>query len=211
VSETRKARSIHFQCSRFAAVALACLGSVLLAASGFAGVPDPRYSDADTSIVISPAGAFPYTVRLRDESLAPVSDVDVVLDFTDAVGIVLCSSSDPDNDRRVVVRTDMMGVAVFRVRGGGQSNGLVELQALATLVRIGFARSTDLDGDLVVDGEDATLHEALPVDARAGDYDADGDADSADEQFVLDQVGHNCSTVPTLRRTWGAVKSFYRE
>jgi hypothetical protein len=186
---------------------------LLLAAAtpASAGVPDPRYSEADTCIVVSPAGAFTYTVRLRDESLAPVGDVDVVLDFTAAPGIVLCTASDPNNDRRVVARTDALGYVIFRVRGGGQSNGLVEVQALATLVRGAFARSTDLDGDLTVEAEDVTAHQALASNARAGDYDCDGDADAADRQFVQNQLGHNCLTVPVLRRSWGSLKSFYRD
>jgi hypothetical protein len=187
--------------------------AALLAAStmpAHAGVPDPRNSTADTCLVISPAGNFPYKVTVRDESAAPVTGVQVVLDFTPAVGMNLCDQSDPDHDRRVVGTTDLTGSFTFYVRGGGQSAGYVVVSAFAQTIALAHVRSTDLNGDLAVTAADVTLHQALPANALAGDYNCDGVSNAADRAILSAQVGQDCNTVPVLDFTWGALKASYR-
>jgi hypothetical protein len=175
-----------------------------------AGIPDPHNSSADTCMVICPAGLFPYKVTVRDESAAPVMGVQVVLDFTPATGINLCDQSDPDHDRRIVGTTDANGSFTFYVRGGGQTTGYVVVSAFAQTIVFAHVRSTDLNGDLVVNSADVTLHQGLPANSLAGDYNCDGVSDAADLAILEAQVGQDCNTVSVLDFTWGAVKASYR-
>lgn len=175
-----------------------------------AGVPDPRNSVADTCLVLSPAGVFPYKVTVKDESAAPVAGVQVVLDFVGATGMNLCDQSDPDHDRRVVGTTDANGSFTFHVRGGGQTTGYVVVSAFAQTIVLARPRSTDLNGDLAVTAADVTIHQGLPAGSFAGDYDCDGGTDSADRAILQAQVGQDCNTVPVLDFTWGALKASYR-
>jgi hypothetical protein len=183
------------------------LGAATLAQ---AGVPDPRNCIADTCLVVSPAGVFAYTVVVKDESAAPVANVQVVLDFGTAGGVNLCDSSDPDHDRRIIATTDATGSVTFRVRGGGQTSGYVVVSAVGSVIVIAHVRSTDLNGDLAVTSADVTAHSALPSNALAGDYNCDGVTDANDGAFITIELGQDCSTVPVLDFTWGAVKASYR-
>jgi hypothetical protein len=185
----------------------------LLAASSFpahAGVPDPRNSTADTCLVLSPAGVFAYKVTVKDESAAPVADVQVVLDFGPAPGMNLCDQSDPDHDRRVIGTTDATGSVTFHVRGGGQTAGYVVVSAFAQTIVLAHPRSTDLNGDLAVTSADVTIHQGLPANSFAGDYNCGGGSDATDRGILQAQVGQDCNTVPVLDFTWGAVKATYR-
>jgi hypothetical protein len=185
----------------------------LLAASALparAGVPDPKNSTADTCMVISPAGVFSYKVTVRDESAAPVSGVQVVLDFTPAPGMNLCDQSDPDHDRRIVGTTDLNGTVTFNVRGGGQTSGFVVVSAFAQTIVLAHVRSTDLNGDLAVTAADVTLHQGLPANSLAGDYNCDGVTDSVDRGILSVEVGTDCNTTPVLDSTWGKLKASYR-
>ena len=184
--------------------------ALFFASSAHAGIPDPRYCVVDTCLVVAPAGNFAYPVIVKDESLAPVADVIVVLDFGTAPGMALCSSSDPDGDRRVIAMTDASGLATFLVRGGGQSTGYVVVSANGQTILIAYPRSTDLNGDLAITTADVTLHDALPPNSRAGNYDCDADADAADRTLISSELGQDCNTVPVLGLTWGAVKATYR-
>ena len=181
-----------------------------LVTAAHAGVPDPRNSTADTCLVISPAGVFPYKVTVKDESAAPVPGVQVVLDFGPAVGMNLCDQADPDHDRRVVGTTDATGSFTFFVRGGGMTAGYVVVSAFGQNIVIAHVRSTDLNGDLAVTSADVTVHQGLPANALSGDYDCDGDADSTDRAILSAQLGQDCNTVPVLDFTWGAIKASYR-
>ena len=190
--------------------ALVFLLALVLAGPARAGIPDPRNCIADTCLVVSPAGLFAYSVTVRDASLAPVDSALVVLDFGTAPGLQLCSVSDPDLDRRVWAMTNSSGQAVFHVRGGGQTTGYVVVSANAQTILVAYPRSTDLNGDLAVSSADVTLHAALPANARAGNYDCDGDSDSDDRARITAELGQDCSTVPVINSTWGALKASYR-
>lgn len=192
------------------ALAVAALAACLASAPASAGVPDPRFCEADTCMVLSPGGLFSYEVILRDESYAPVANATVTLDFGPAPGIVLCDSMDPDGDGRVTALTDAQGRVEFFVRGGGQTAGHAVVGALGQTVRVAYPRSTDLDGSLTVNQQDVDLHAALPAASRAGDYDCDGDSDASDRQQVTLQMGQDCGTVDVLSCTWGRVKAAYR-
>jgi len=196
-------------CAAVLAGALA-LGLAVLAGPAAAGIPDPRYSEADTCLVLSPAGAFVYAVVLRDESMAPIAGASVALDFGPAPGIVLCDSSDPDHDRRVTGVTNAQGRVEFRVRGGGQTAGYAVAGALGQTVRIVYPRSPDLSGNLTVGPEDSALHGGLAIHSRAGDYDCDGDSDAADRTQITLEMGQDCGTVDVLSSTWGRIKGSYR-
>jgi hypothetical protein len=174
-----------------------------------AGIPDPTYCEVDTFLVVAPAGDYVYPVVLRDESYAPIAATQVALDFNAAPGIVLCPASDPNGDRLVMGTTDGQGRVEFRVRGGGQTVGYVAVKCVGQTVGFAYPRSTDLDGDLVVTATDAALHDALPPNARAGDYDRDGDSDAADRLQITSQIGHDCDTVPVLSSSWGRLKALY--
>jgi hypothetical protein len=185
----------------------------LLAASSLpahAGVPDPRNSTADTCLVLSPAGVFAYKVTVKDESAAPVAGVQVVLDFEPAPGMNLCDQSDPDHDRRVVGTTDATGSITFYVRGGGQTTGYVAVSAFGQNIVIAHPRSTDLNGDLAVTSADVTIHQGLPANSFAGDYNCGGGSTAADRAILQSQLGQDCNTVPVLDFTWGALKATYR-
>ena len=190
--------------------ALVLVLSLTFAGSAHAGIPDPRNCTADTCLVVSPAGLFDYAVTIRDDSMAPVDGAMVVLDFGTALGINLCSASDPDLDDRVVGTTNSSGQIVFHVRGGGLSPGYVVVSANAQTILIAYPRSPDLNGDLAVTSADVTLHSGLPSNARAGNYDCDGDSDVADRAYITAELGQDCNTVPVLNSTWGALKASYR-
>lgn len=189
------------------AMLVLALGAATLA---HAGVPDPRNCVADTCLVVSPAGVFAYTVVVKDESAAPVANVQVVLDFGTAAGVNLCDSSDPDHDRRVIGTTDGSGSVTFHVRGGGQTSGYVVVGAVGSVIVVAHVRSTDLNGDLAVTSADESAHGALPSNALAGDYNCDGVTDANDRAFITAQLGQDCNTVAVLDFTWGAVKATYR-
>jgi hypothetical protein len=190
---------------------LAMLGLGVGAATlAHAGVPDPRNCIADTCLVLSPAGIFSYTVVVKDESAAPVANVQVVLDFGTAGGMNLCDASDPDHDRRVVGTTNASGSVTFHIKGGGQTSGYVVVGAMGSVIVIAHARSTDLTGDLAVTAADVTAHSALPSNALAGDYNCDGVTDANDRSLINAQLGQDCNTVAVLDFTWGAVKATYR-
>jgi hypothetical protein len=201
-SPSRAARSL--------AALLAAAAVALAVGPAAAGIPDPRYCDVDTFLVLAPAGDYLYPVVLRDESYAPIRGSAVALDFSSAPGIVLCPSSDPEGDRLVLGTTDSQGRVEFRVRGGGQSEGPVAIRCIGQTVGFAYPRSTDLNGDLTVTQADADLHAALPADARAGDYNRDGASDATDRLQITSQIGHDCQSVTVLSSTWGRVKAVYR-
>jgi hypothetical protein len=191
------------------ALALWGLAAVLASPAG-AGVPDPLNTTADTCLVLAPGGNFSYSATLRDESFAPIADVQVTLDFGPAPGIVLCAASDPDLDRRVVATSNSVGSVVFNVGAGGQSTGYVVLAAVGGTIRILHPRTTDQTRDLQFTVADVNAHAALPVSSRLGDYDCDGDSDAADRAIISAELGQNCSSVPVLSSTWGRLKNLYR-
>jgi len=118
-----------------------------MAALAHADVPDTRFCTADTCLVASPDGGFAYTVVLRDNSNAPIANGTVVLDFTNAPGIVLCNEQDADHDGRLLGTTNASGSVTFYVKAGGVSTGRVRVGTAIDLITLACPRTTDLDGD----------------------------------------------------------------
>ena len=90
------------------------------------------------------------------------------------------------------------------------ATGTAVISSQAQTVCFAHVRSTDLDGDGVVTALDETAHQALAVDALAGDYDCNGVADAADLALLQSQLNENCLTVQNLPGTWGWLKAIYR-
>jgi hypothetical protein len=193
------------------ATALSLLLALATAAVAQAGVPDAGYSTADPNLVASPDGGFDYVVVLRDANNAPLVNVNVVLDFTGAPGILLCASQDPDHDGRLIQATDVAGRAIFRVKAGGVSNGTVSVGTALDVIAYAHPRTTDFDGDQDVDAQDqAQLATLLGTAGPAGDLDRNGTVDSADAALETAHVGGSCTATPALLSSWGALKASYR-
>jgi len=94
-----------------------------------------------------------YQVQLRDVNNAPLPNVAVVLDFSQAPTLRLYSSQNGGTTVNCAARTltqitDAQGRVTFGARFGGYSNtAIVEVDSSGTnLLRTVPARSTDLDG-----------------------------------------------------------------
>jgi hypothetical protein len=141
---------------------------------------------------------------LRDSSNLPIPNATVVLDFTTAPGIQLCPSQGHGPRRQAPARRDELGHAVFHVRAGGTSNGVVTIGTTLDVFAHAHPRTTDFDGDQDVDGADqAALDALLGTTGPAGDLDANGTVDAADAAIETAHVGGSCTAAPALRTTWG--------
>jgi hypothetical protein len=191
---------------------LLSLGLALgVAALAHADVPDARFCIADTNLVASPDGGFAYTVLLRDNANAPIANGTVVLDFTNAPGIVLCNEQDPDHDGRLIGVTNGAGSVTFYVKAGGQSTGRVRVGTAIDLIALARPRTTDLDGDLDVDSADqAALNALVGTSGPNGDLDRNGSVNSADSAIEAGHVGGNCTFTASNNATWGQLKALYR-
>jgi len=193
------------------ALATSLLLALLSAAVAHADVPDVYYSIADTNLVSSPDGGFSYVVWLRDANNMPITNVYVILDFTEAPGIQLCASQDSDHDGKLIVVSDGSGRATFNVKAGGTSNGRVSVGTALDVIRYVHLISTDLDGDNDVDAQDqAALNALMGTSGPAGDFDKNGTVNSADAALQSAHLGGSCTTTPAVVQSWGAVKALYR-
>jgi hypothetical protein len=182
-----------------------------MAALAHADVPDARYCTADTCLVASPDGGFAYTVVLRDNANAPIANGTVVLDFTNAPGIVLCNEQDADHDGRLLGTTNASGSVTFYVKAGGVSTGLVRVGTAIDLITLARPRTTDLDGDLDVDAADlSALNALVGTSGPNGDLDHNGTVNSADSALEAGHVGGNCTFTASNNATWGSLKALYR-
>ena len=193
------------------ALALSLALALGVAALAHADVPDVRYCTADTNLVASPDGGFAYTVILRDNANAPIANGTVVLDFTNAPGIVLCTEQDTDHDGRLLGTTNASGSVTFYVKAGGASTGRVRVGTAIDLITLARARTTDLDGDLDVDATDQSAVNALVGTAGPnGDLDKNGTVNSIDSAIEAGHVGGNCTYTSSSNATWGSLKALYR-
>ena len=197
------------------ALAVALLLSLVLAlataAVAHADVPDVRFSIADSNLVASPDGGFPYTVWLRDGTNTPIPNAIVVLDFANAPGIQLCASQDPDHDGRLLATSDVSGKATFVVKAGGSSSGRVSVGTVLDVIVQARPRTADLDGDTDVDALDqAALNALLGTSGPAGDLDRNGIVDAADVALLAAHLGGSCTTTPAYQPSWGSLKARYR-
>ena len=193
------------------ALATSLLLALLSAAVAHADVPDVYYSIADTNLVTSPDGGFSYVVWLRDANNTPITNVYVILDFTGAPGVQLCSSQDTDHDGKLIVVSDGAGRATFNVKAGGRSNGTATVGTPLDVIRTVHFISTDLDGDNDVDAQDqAALNALMGTSGPTGDLDRNGTVNSADAAIQNAHLGGTCTQTPAIQQSWGAVKALYR-
>jgi hypothetical protein len=193
------------------ALALSLALALGVAALAHADVPDVRYCVADTNLAASPDGGFAYTVLLRDNANAPIANGTVVLDFTNAPGIVLCNEQDTDHDGRLLGTTNAAGSVTFYVKAGGTSTGRVRIGTAIDLITLARPRTTDFDGDLDVDVADQAAINALVGTAGPnGDLDRNGTVDAVDTTIEAAHVGGNCTFTASNHATWGSLKALYR-
>jgi hypothetical protein len=193
------------------AVVLSLALALGVAAIARADVPDTRFCTADSDLVASPGGGFPYVVNLRDAAGAPVPNATVVLDFTTAPGVNLCSDQDADADRRLLMLTNAAGVATFYVKAGGTTAGYVTIGTAIAVIRHAHFVTTDFDGNMTVDSTDRNALAALVGDpGPVGDLDKNGVVNAADQALFEARFGNNCTMTGAIPMTWGRVKSLFR-
>jgi len=193
------------------AVVLSLALALGVAAIARADVPDTRFCTADSDLVASPGGGFPYVVSLRDGANAPVANSTVVLDFTTAPGVSLCSDQDADADRRILMLTNGAGIATFYVKAGGATAGYVTIGTAIDVIRHAHFVTTDFDGNMTVDATDRTTLAGLVGGAGpAGDLDKNGVVNATDQALFEAHFGNNCTTTGAVPMTWGRVKSLFR-
>jgi hypothetical protein len=193
------------------ALAISLLMALLFAAVARADVPDVRYCVADSELVASPDGGFAYTVLLRDNTNVPIANSTVVIDFTNATGITLCGTQDPDHDGRLLGTTNSSGSVTFYIKAGGTSGGRVTVGTALDVIVRAQPRTPDLDGDSDVDQSDqAALTALMGSSGPAGDLDKNGTVNSADAAILNAHLGGTCGSTPSFQQSWGAVKALYR-
>ena len=203
-------------------LAAAAAAAVAVVAPARADVADPRFCSADARIVASPAGTSTFRVTLRDAANMPLAGATAILDFNASVGVVLCTTADPDRDGRLTAITGPTGVAEFSVPAGGASTTPVRVTTVLFDVATAVFTSLDLDGDLDVDAEDsAALVTLFGTSGPTGDFDGDGTVAAADQALLEAGYGSLCGEAvpppppppppPTEpQRSWGGVKALYR-
>jgi hypothetical protein len=193
------------------AVVISLALAVSMAAIARADVPDTRFCTADSDLVASPGGGFAYVVTLRDNANAPVANATVVLDFTSAPGVTLCTDQDADSDRRLLMLTNVAGVATFYVKAGGSTAGYVTVGTAIDVIRHAHFVTTDFNGNMSVDTTDRSTLAALVGDpGPVGDLDKNGVVNAADQALFEARFGNNCTTTGATMMTWGRVKSLFR-
>jgi hypothetical protein len=201
----------RFVFSIVASVLISLVLALASAAVANANTPDPRNCIADTELLGSPGGGFLYSVTLRDAANQAIAGGTVVLDFTSAPGIVICSDQDTDLDGRLLGTTNGAGVCTFYVKAGGNSTGYVIVGTAIEAITQAAPRTPDFDGDLDVDAVDrAALAALLGTSGPAGDFDLNGIVNGADQTIFESRFGHTCTLTPVQAETWGAVKAMYR-
>jgi hypothetical protein len=186
------------------------------APAAFAAVPSAANSTVPTCIVACPNGDIPVSITVRDFANNPIAFSNVVLDFTNCPGTLLCPAGAAFYTLappQVSKLTDANGVVVFPLQASGGCAEGVNVRADGVTLASGLAfASPDQNASGVVDGADATIFNAkmLTYDGTA-DFTCDGFVDSTDQAIFAAHAGHACGVVvPTRPSTWGRVKQIYR-
>ena len=189
-----------------------------LTGTSFANVPSAITSTWPSCIQVVPGGNISTVIVVRDISNNPVPGSNVVLSYSDCPSLVVCPGPgdayvhDPVN-RTLAMTADATGKVVFNLRAG-DGCATADLRIFADLVPLGSARvvSPDQNGDLVVNGTDSALEQGkVGTSDLSGDLDCDGDADSADVDFMHPYLGSTCTNpTPVRPQSWGGLKLHYR-
>jgi hypothetical protein len=171
-------------------------------------IPDPATSTVPPCLTICPSGDRVFSVVVRDIDQAPMSFATVTIDLSncaDAV-IALCEDCAQTNNydpvtRRIVRYADVAGVATFQLCGSVYCPSSVNwalVSANGVGLRISSFVTTDLDGDLDVDGQDVVIvTSAQGGSLPPADQDCSGTIDGADVAIVEAHGGHGCLDAPT--------------
>lgn len=130
---------------------ITALGALfVLPSPASAKIPDPRFSQVDPMLLGSAGGTHAFRVTARDVTNAPLYGVPILLDFS-ATTARLYSVQEPGATldcagRKLTRWTGVDGVATFRVRFGGCTDGeLIQVSANGVTFTPVPARSTDMD------------------------------------------------------------------
>jgi streptogramin lyase len=168
------------------------------------GPPPLPTADPDSSTVsclrICPAGRFATSVTVRDGDGAPMPDLEVALDFSEAPSIDFCvrEGTEPyhsSGHRRFTAITDAAGVATFPLRAGGTAaDSVVTVWAGDVLLARRPVASCDQNGDLVVNPTDFGLildKFGLGLPDATADMDCDGMVSSVDLSMFMQHLSAN--------------------
>jgi hypothetical protein len=198
---------------------LAALLLMTFANPALASVPSPANSNVPDCLITGPGGNFAFPVTVRDIAFIPISNSNVVIDFTGCSAVVPCPVGANDGyiydagTHTIRAFTGAGGLVTFKFRaGGGCSGAVVRVFADGVLLKSVRIASVDQNGDLSVDGADvAADHAKIGTADLSGDVDCSGGVDATDESIVALHVGTSCTHPTESRRgTWGSLKTIYR-
>jgi len=201
------------------------LAACLVMAGPAAGVTtiiiaSARYSTVPPVLIGAPDGSINSNIIVRDQQNRVLPNSAVEISLRRCAGFVHCASpcdgcASGQTPRSVLLFTDPSGVAAFHLRVGASGcpdPPSVEVWADGVPLATPRFVSLDLDGDLTVTLGDVAIATGLlgSADPRA-DFDGDLVVTAADVAMVEAHLWTGCvAPVPTLRRTWGTLKSAYR-
>lgn len=188
--------------SKFVRIALlVALGVLAAANAAMAVVPDPTFCSVGPCLVVTPGGdpGLTFTVQVNDQFNTPINGSNVVVKFTDATGVTLCSGQDAPASNvsgDLTATTGVSGTIVFTPRGNGSFTGTVRV--FADGVQIGTVadvHTCDLVADYNMDISDvATMGYDLSNGVLEVDLNCDGVIDVSDvalfaENMILSSGG----------------------
>lgn len=182
--------------SKFVRIALlVALGVVTAAGAAMAVVPDPTFCSVGPCLVVTPGGdpGLSYTVQVNDQFNTPINGSTVVVKFTDAAGVTLCSGQDAPATNvsgDLVGTTGVSGTFVFTPRGNGAYTGTVRV--FADGVQIGTVANVhtcDLNPDFTMDISDvAVMGGDLATGNLEADLNCDGVVDVSDVALFAENL-----------------------
>ena len=186
----------------FAALALIATLMCPAPSRGDIGIPNPTNSYVDKCLVTCPAHDSVFTVVVRDAHPWPMSNVDVVIDFSACANVVLAESPLGQYQlgpvARVLRATNPLGRSDFPLASGGTcAPGPIKVYASGVQIRLlTFVASFDQDGDLRVTEADLAMVQAkIGTSDLTADFDCDDAVTSTDYDIAVTHLGHEYSSV----------------
>jgi hypothetical protein len=201
---------------------LCTLACAAMPSAGVAGVPSPANSTLPACMALCPLGDMPFVVVVRDLASNPIFNSTVVLDYSQCPGAYICAGIPTDPyvvnmpARTLRAVTDASGTISFHARiGGTGAAGSVHVLADGVFLKSYALASPDQNGDGVVISigtDDPIFAAKLGTLDPTADFDCDGHVDAADQIVFFAHHSHSCVGYvdPTLRSTWGRLKTHYR-